>query len=273
VSYDELETSIDAGQPVECYLLSRSGTEWLLTSADRAIVLPDIGIFEPNDILAGGQDLRQEDQNGGVELQLPRTSPIVEPYISFPPAEKTWVRIYRAHRGEEQDAVCIFFGCIAGVSFAAGGSIAVVQCTSLLGGMAQRVPGLAYTVQCNRVLYGPGCDVIAANFRDSITVESVIFSGGRSTLTSPQFALRADGWFTAGWLERSNGERRMIVDHVGDTVQLMSRFSQLDSCEVLSAYAGCDLTRATCIARFDNAVNFMGFEWMPWRDPHTKRVG
>jgi uncharacterized phage protein (TIGR02218 family) len=272
MSYDERETSVAGGKPVECFYLSRGDLEWLMTSADRAVVLPGIGICEPGDIVAGGQDLREEDQNGSVELQLPRTSPIVEPYISFPPAEKTLVRIYRAHRGEENDTSCIFVGWIAGVTFA-DGSIAIVNCTSILAGAGQRIPGLAYTAQCNHALYGPGCDVIAANFRDSITVESIVFSGGRATLTSPQFALREDGWFTAGWLERATGERRMIVDHVGDTVQLMNRFSELDSCEVLSAYAGCDLTRAMCIARFNNVLNFLGFEWIPCRNPHTKRVG
>lgn len=268
MSYDERETSVADGQPVECYRASRGGLEWFLTSADRAIELPGIGIFEPDDVLAGGQDLREEDQNGGIELQLPRTSQIVESYISFPPLEKTWVWIYRAHRGDEADATCIFFGWIAGVTFA-GGSVASVQCTSLLGGMGQRVPGLAYTAQCNRVLYGPGCEVDPESFRDSIAVTSMI----GSTLASPHFALRPDGWYTAGWVQRSNGERRMIVEHIGDTVRLMNRLSDLGSFEIISAYAGCDLTRAVCIARFNNAANFMGFEWIPWRDPHTKRVG
>ena len=268
MSYEEREISVHSGDPVECYLLIRGSQEWRLTSADRPIVLSGLGVYEPGDVRASGQDLREEDQNGGVEIQVPRTSPIIAPYISSPPAEKTWVRIFRAHRGEEEDAVCIFVGWISGVT-AAGGSIATVQCASLLGGMGRRIPGLAYAAQCSRALYGPGCDVVAADFRDSITVTGI--SG--STVTSPQFALRANGWFTAGWLERSNGDRRMIVAHTGDAVQLMSPFVGLATSEALSAYAGCDLTRAACVARFDNAANFLGFEYIPMLDPHRQRIG
>jgi uncharacterized phage protein (TIGR02218 family) len=268
MAYEALETSVHEGQPIECFHFTRGGQEWFLTSADVEVVLPEIGTFEPEAVLAGGQELREEDDKGGIEIQLPRTSPIVEPYIPFYPSDRTWLRIYRGHRGDEASAICVFFGSIDSVALREG-SIARVQCASLLGGLVRRVPGLAYTVQCNRALYGPGCDVDPDDYRDSVAVMTV--SG--STLTAPAFNDREDGWYTGGWIERSSGERRFVVSHVGPTVQLMSPFQGLASYEVVSAYAGCNLTRAMCIARFNNAANFLGFEWVPWRDPHKKRVG
>ncbi len=267
MSYGTRETSVHEGEPIECVAFSRGAQQWLITSADRQVILPSAGTFEPDSIVTGGQDLREEDQKGGVEIELPRTSPIVEPYIPYFPTETTWVRIYRAHRGEESSAICTFFGSIDSVSFR--GSIARVQCASLFGRLTRRVPGLAYTVQCNRALYGPGCGVDPESFREQIRIQSI--DGSR--VTSMAFALRPAGWFTGGWLERSSGERRFIVNHTGDTVELMSPFAALTTSESVYAYAGCDLTRATCIERFANAANFLGFEWIPWRDPHTKRVG
>jgi len=268
MSYEEREISVYDGKPVECFHFWRGGTDWFLTSADREIVLPEIGTFEPEAMLAGGQELREEDDNGAVEIQLPRTSAIVAEYIPYLPTGKTWLRIYRAHRDDLTSPICVFFGSVASVAFR-DGSIAHIQCASLLGSLGRRVPALAYTVQCNRPLYGPGCGVNAADFRTSIVVLSV--SG--STVVSNGFAQRfEDGWFTAGWLERSDGDRRFIVHHAGNTVQLMSPFPDLAPGETVSAYAGCDLTRATCISRFENAANFLGFEWIPTRDPHRQRI-
>lgn len=268
MSYEERETSVYQGQPVECYLFTRGSTQYLLTSADRQIVLPGIGTFEPEAVLAEGQEHREEDHAGGTVLELPRTSPIVADFIPLQPSERTWLRIYRAHRGDESSPSCIFFGWLDVVSFDHDGSIAKLQCVSLHSYFRRRVPRVAYTVQCNRVLYGPGCDVNPDDFRDECAITAV----DGASLTSPGFALRPDGFFTAGWVQRSSGERRFVVAHTGDTVQVMNAFHDLTPPETLSAFAGCDLTRETCINRFNNVERFLGFEWIPYRDPHRQRI-
>lgn len=268
MSYQDLEESVYGGKPIDCFHFRRGTTDWFITSGDRALELPGIGVFEPAAIRAGGLELRDEDDSGSIEIELPRTSPIVAAYIPYLPAEKTWLRVYQVHRGAEDDPICTFIGSIASVAFR-GASIAHLQCLSLLGNLSRRVPTLAYTVQCNRPLYGPGCGVDPESFRDSVAVDDV----DGATVTSSQFALHADGWFAAGWLQRTNGERRFIVSHTGSAVVLMSPFPDLAVGETVSAYAGCDLTRETCIERFGNAANFFGFEWIPTRDPHKQRIG
>lgn len=266
MGYEERETSVYEGDPVECYQFTRGPDEWLFTSADSPVTLPVIGTFTPAAVVAGGIELREEDSKGGVEIQLPRTSPVTAPFVSAPPVEKTWVRVYRAHRGAEDDHVCIFLGWIDGAPIQ--GSVAVAKCVSILSAFKRRVPGLAATVKCNHALYGAGCGVNREDFRVSVTVIGV--SG--AFVMSDDFGTREDGWFQGGYLERSNGDRRFIVYHVGGTVQLMSPFPDLATSEVVSAYAGCDLTREVCLARFNNVANFLGFEHMPLRDPHTQRV-
>lgn len=268
MTYDTRETSVHDGEPVECYLFNRGSASWLLTSADRQIVLPAFGTFEPEAVLAQGQEHRQEDHQGGTSLDLPRTSPIVTAYIQLQPAAKTWLRIYRAHRGDETSPSCVFNGWVDVVSFGRDASVARLQCVSLLSYLRRRVPSIAYTVQCNRAVYAPGCDVDQELFRDECSITAV----DGAILTSPGFALRPAGYFQAGWIERESGERRFIVAHVDDTVELMNSFADLAPPETVSAFAGCDLTRTTCIGRFDNIERFLGFEWIPWRDPHRQRI-
>lgn len=270
MSFDSRETSVYDGQPVECFQFTRGESAWLLTSADVAITLPGVGVFEPSAIEASGRELREDSEQDGIELLLPRTSEIIAPFISFHPSEVTWVRVYRVHRGDEDYPRCIFFGAISNTPFTRDGSIARVQCASLLSLYQRRVPGLAYTAQCNRVLYGPGCDLDPEDFKGVLNVSS--FSG--SEITSPGLSLFQNGYFTAGLVQRANGERRFITLHDGYSLYLMSPFTeQITPGESVTAYAGCPLTRAACIEKFDNVAKFLGFEWIPTKDPHVQRIG
>jgi len=268
MSYEARETSVHAGEPIECYLFTRGSTSWLLTSADRQVVLPAFGTFEPEAVLAGGQEHREEDDQGGTTIELPRTSPIVADYIPLHPPVKTWIKIYRAHRGDETSPSCVFNGWVDVVSFSRDASVARLQCVSLFSFLRRRAPSTAYTVQCNHVLYGVGCGLDSEDYRDECSITAV----DGATLTSPGFALRPDGYFKAGWIERENSQRRFVVDHVGNEVVLMTAFADLAPPETVSAFAGCDLTRAVCISRFDNVSHFLGFEWIPYRDPHRQRI-
>ncbi len=268
MSFEDRETSVHGGAPVECVRFWRGSTEWLLTSADREITLAGIGTFSPAAIVVSAIEADEQDDDRGVEIKVPRTHELVAAFIPFHPPERVWLKIYRVHRDAEADPVCEHFGWCDGVTFEQGGSIAVLRCVSLFAGLSMRIPNYGFTIQCNHALYGPRCGLSKEDFRADARIQEV----EGSEITSMAFALYPDGRYNGGWLERANGERRFIVGHQGDSVTLMSPFSGLQAGETVSAYLGCDLTRASCIERFSNSENFFGFEWIPWRDPHTKRV-
>jgi len=267
MSFEDRETSCCAGAPVECARFWRGASEWLITSADREITLPGIGTFVPAAIVIGGVEADEQDDDRGIDVKLPRTHAIVGDYIAFHPAERTWVKLYRVHRGAEDDPVCEFFGWVDGVTFERG-SVASLKCVSLFGGMSTSTPNYLFSVQCNHQLYGPRCGVSASAYAAEARLQAV----DGTALTSMAFALYPDGWYNGGWIERSNSDRRFIVAHTSNTVTVMSPFNGLEAGETVTAYLGCDLTRASCIERFSNSANFFGFEWMPWRDPHKQRV-
>lgn len=264
MSFISRETSIYSASPVDCYKFSRAGAEWFFTSADQAVTLPSIGTFLPLAVMAGGQHFRDEDAEGQLEVRLPRTSEITSPYIAGVPPEETWLKLYRAHRGEESDPVVLFFGLLDHVRFE--GSEAVAVCLSMDARLTRRVPGLSFSVQCNWALYSTECGLNAADFEHALTVATV--SG--VNVTSTDFAAQASGYFTGGWLDYQ-GDKRFIVDHTGDTVQLMWAFPSLPAGASVLAYRGCDHTRAACL-EFGNHLHFLGFEWIPTRDPSVQRI-
>jgi hypothetical protein len=100
-----------------------------------------------------------------------------------------------------------------------------------------------------------------------VTVTTV--SGNQ--VTSNDFALRPDGWFSGGKLEITGRATRLVVAHLGDTITLLSPMPGLRSLDTGYAYKGCDRHLATCRDGFNNLDNHFGFDAIPTRNPHERR--
>lgn len=265
MSYASRETSRSGGAPVECYRFVQGSSLWLWTTADVPVVLPT-GTYSPATLERGGIDLSAEEEGGSLELTVPRGNPVALLFRDYLPATPVSLTVFRAHRGEESDVRVRFLGTVASVRF--DGPSAMLVCQPLRSVFRRSVPGLRYQSQCNWSLYGTGCGVSPASFRDTVTIGTV--SG--VSVTSGDFAARASGWFRNGWLELPTGERRFIVAHVGDTVTLMNPLPALVPGAVVAAYAGCDRTEAACSSKFANLQAFFGFPRIPTRNPHSGSV-
>jgi len=266
MTYDAREKSRHAGQPVEGFRFALGDQTWLFTSADREITLPSGG-FTPEVITRTELDFSQEDTGETIEFAVSRTNPIATPFIGDLPSSPMWVTVYRAHRGEESLAVAIYSGRIIRARFEE--SQAVLVGASLMALLSRPVPVLAMQNPCNHVLYSAGCGANPTTSRDPITVTTV----DGKTVVSNDFALRPDGWFSAGRLvNQESSETRFIADHVGDTVTLISPLPGLASLDEVWAYWGCDHLEATCLGKFDNLVNHLGWSRLPGRNPFTGRI-
>jgi uncharacterized phage protein (TIGR02218 family) len=266
MSYAAREISRFGGEPVECYKFTQGNNTWLYTSADREIVLPTVGTFTPTVITRDELDFSQEDTGETIDFTVPRSNPVAALFIGQLPSTPIGVTVYRAHRGDENSPIVIFSGKIIRCRFEE--SQAILAGASLMSILSRVVPPLAMQTPCNHVLYSAGCGINPTISRDAITVESV--SG--NDVVSPDFALRADGWFTGGRLEGANGETRFIVDHVGDTITLISSLSGLEAGDTPWAYWGCDHLEATCTSKFTNLDNYLGWSRIPSQNPFSGRI-
>ncbi len=80
-----------------------------------------------------------------------------------------------------------------------------------------------------------------------------------------------DATYRGGFILWS-GQRRFIVEKVGQDVTLMSPFIGLTVGQTVKAYAGCDGTETVCAQRFANLDKHLGFARVPYRNPHTRRA-
>jgi len=265
MTYNDREKSRYGGQPIEGFRFQQGDNAWLYTSADREITLPT-GTFAPEPISRTSLDFSQEDTGETIEFTVARANPVAALFIGDLPSTPVWVTVYRAHRGDEDLAVVIFSGRIIRARFEE--SEAILVGASLMSILNRGVPVLELQTPCNHVLYSQACGVNPTVSRDAVTVGTVT----GATVTSDDFALRADQWFRGGRLETSEGDMRFIADHVGDTVKLISPLPGLVAGMAVYAYWGCDHLEPTCEGKFNSLDNHLGWARLPGRNPFSGRI-
>jgi len=266
MTYLAKEESVYEGDVQEFFLFVQGATSYRWTSADETVSVADPSTphdYAPAMITRDQVQYSDEDHAGSLRIGVPDSNPVAQLWQSYTPPTPVFLTVRRKHRSDAE-VVIHWVGKVTSVTFTDQG--ATLNCAPISQSFMQTAPGLLYQSQCVWDLYGTGCGVTAASFKDAATLDTV----DGVTLTDTVFDARPDGYYTNGWVERANGERRFVVDHVGDTITLMNAFpASLTAGETVDAYAGCDRTEATCAATFSNLVNHLGFPRIPSRNPHS----
>lgn len=134
--------------------------------------------------------------------------------------------------------------------------------------------------------YAYSCDADLGDARCTIDLADPVFSG-TGVVAAASDARRftvsgieafADGWFSGGKLVWTGGAnvargmeiKRHAVSALGVSIELWQAMSEtVDTGDAFAVTAGCDKQFSTCKAKFDNAVNFRGFPYMPGNDAVT----
>lgn len=135
-----------------------------------------------------------------------------------------------------------------------------------------RRPGLRarYQKSCRHALYGRGCKLDPEDFAVAGTLAAL--SG--VTLTVAAAAGYSDGYFLAGMVRAPDGALSYVVAHTGSSLTLQRRSNSLENAfastgiaTAVQLYPGCDHSRATCLAKFNNLLRYGGFDWIPQKNP------
>lgn len=147
------------------------------------------------------------------------------------------------------------------------------------GTALQQKLGTSYTPECRWTLgqnYGvsgkPGCKVNLAALTVSTSITSVTDrrSFGASGLA------QATGYFDAGTMTVTSGNNAGLVREVkrffsGGSLEVWEMFPYTFTVgDTFTIAPGCDKTRATCISKFSNILNFGGFPDLPGIDRLNK---
>ena len=132
-------------------------------------------------------------------------------------------------------------------------------------------------------IYQSLCDARVGDARCGVTLATPSLKGF-ATVTALDDPYRAvvtglegfaDGWFSFGTAQWSDGKRDGLSDAVvsharlgsADVLGFSTRIGDWVAVgDTFGVTAGCDRRFATCQAKFDNAVNFRGFPHIPGSD-------
>ena len=124
-------------------------------------------------------------------------------------------------------------------------------------------------------IYDPRAGVDLSSLAKAITVSAL--NDQRDVLTVTGIT-EIDGYYSSGWIEAPNLDKRTILSHVGSTLTLNGGFPEftLDAGFNATIYPGDDLLYATWANKFDvltnNGETWGGWEFTPNVDPAVRGV-
>lgn len=264
MTLDAKERSRYEGNPVELYRFAVGATVYRLTSADEDVQSSADGssqTYSKHPITRKNLRLSQESTSGEIDVTLDAEHALSVLFKYESPAAPVSATIYRLHHNDGQAQV-LFTGRIIGATFEPGACL--LKCAPL--DLRPAIPRLYFQKACNWALYGPGCTLDKADWKESGTILSFGGFGMRAAV----FGAFASGYFEKGWVELADLTRRYIVKHVGDLVTLRSPFPTLSVGQAIDVYPGCDRLKETCRDKFSNLPNFSGFPDIPLKNPFTE---
>ena len=190
-------------------------------------------------------------------------APVIEAfsrYISNQPIDPTSVIVYRALATDLTDYVILFSGNVMRVSVKDRQAKAECEANSDVLDFAW--PRVMYQSYCNHDLFDSECALGDAGF---LVQGPVTISG--ADLISAVLGTYANGYFTGGRAVHGADER-LITTHLGSTVTLHVPFDdRVSAGTVVDFYPGCDGSPDTCKNTFNNFTNFLGFPYIPSKNP------
>lgn len=259
MSYASIETSPYGSQPFELYQFTTADNAWYYTSGDKPIVY--LGhTYLPEIIKRTATNQTSETKAGTVRITLPKENPVPQEFVSFCPTTPLFVVIYRGHGGDS-DVVVNFTGRVTMNRFGDFGELTCIPESDFLKNV---VPAVKFQAPCNHFLYDAGCGISKAAFLLPGTIATLNAIGDVVTVAAA--ATKIDNWFTAGYLEIGD-QRRMILLHNGSTLTLIAPLFGVDVGAAVNLYAGCQRDFRTCVQKFSNGKNFLGFQWIPVKNP------
>lgn len=267
-TFDELERSRHDGSRFELYKFETEDNlnEWHYTT-DRNPFDFAAKKWTPEAIQR--DEVKQVSDGSGQRLTItvPYTNPVAILHVPYLPPTPVRVTVYAVQRrATGVEVKQCFIGYIT--SFSQKGPDVEFQCSHIIDSQQQRVPWANFGPGCRYTVFQAGCGVLQAPFEDLIVAGNYTIDG--DTVSSPIFLARSTSpvdpeWFRAGKLVNPyTGEKRYITSHVGDTIKLIYPFTRVNPLtQSLIAIAGCIRTEAICRTKYNNKLNYLGFDKMP----------
>lgn len=265
MSFSDLETSLQNGQPVRLYMFQRGPLKWGFTSADRAISHLSVN-FKSIEGGISDDGIRQTEDTPSDTLRITTSAEmdVAKMFRHISPSQTVTLTIFDLHYGDDGYLV-VWTGIVVGVKFP-NDFTATLECKTLDATMEQTGLRQTWTKICPYQLYSPSCGVQRNLFRVDATISAL----DAVSINVPLASAKPNNWYSGGyveWTSQYGTEQRGIELHQGAVLHLYGGTYGLSEAMNVAIYAGCDRLFATCNTKFQNTPNYGGAPHMPGKSP------
>ena len=175
-TFDQDETGLDSGNPLELYRFYGDLGSYTYTSGNRATLFAapssnQAEAYKPIPLQRTEIILGDVTEKNELKITLPKNLSLISDYVfDISPTDDLVMEIYRQH-GPTGQMQLIFYGIVAG--FAVAENKVTATCPSSFSNyLGTSFPNVYFQSNCNHVLYGPGCGVS----RDAFTVNASVLT-------------------------------------------------------------------------------------------------
>lgn len=267
MAYQDSESGMTSGSPIELYEFSGTYNTYRMTSSLKEII-SNGATFKPTAIQRNRLKVATQDSDDAVlEIDLPFDHPMMKEYAYQNAPPNLSVRILRAHRTDHNDTILLWAGRVT--AFSVEGRLGKLRVPSVFGYLLEgNTPNPRYQAPCNHILYDERCAVDPGLHQHLTKILSI--EGNNLRLQSLPFL---ENEASGGMVVSSSGEGRMVIRNLGDSVTLSYSFSRLKIGDDIIIRKGCDHSfEGHCKTRFNNGPRFGGFPLVPDRNPFTSSL-
>lgn len=259
MSYNSDETSVDKGNPIECYKFDYDNLSFCYTSSQHIQQVNGV-VYSP-EFIERGDTLKLGDSGGTLEtctITVPRTNSIALLYQGAPPElSSVRLQVFRLH-GHTSDVIKIIDGVVSQVRF----RDSIAELTITIENVLNRyIPRGSLSYNCQNCIYDEKCGLNANNYAHICYVSD--WDG--LTIYSSNLQEKPSGYFTDGCMLMGKSLRAISL-HTDNIIQIKYPINEADKMGSFVVYPGCSQVFATCARRFNNTDNFNG---IPYIQPYN----
>lgn len=269
MAYDDVESSIESGSPVELYQFAvATGTTYYFCSGSDTITFSGHD-YTPIAIVREAIPIDSKARMEMLKVSIPGTHALAQLYANLVPAFPTKASIFRLHRTDSSNTVInLYSGVVRAVSFDEKEGKADIGIMPVSGRFSRNLPRYTYQSLCGNILYDRWCKVDKTAF-NVVGVVGPMTSAVQFTVAG--LSAEPDQWSNSGYVIY-NGDYRLITDQTGGVVTIITPFTVDINTQTVTVYAGCDHSQTACNLKFSNGTNYRGFPQVPRRNPFTSGV-
>lgn len=287
MSFESIQTG-PRGRTVELYEFFQEGVFTRVTSAANNQTASG-NTYETLAGLSRTSPVQSnESRSGEIEVTVPISFPLVDQFRGTLPSSFPELTIYKLHLNDPDLALFSYWkGVVVNCAFNDDEFKATLFCLPPSRVFDRPVPRAVYSGLCNHQLYDAGCKVVRNTYAAALTILAVDASGTTLTVNNLRSAAAAivaaqslsltaqeiDDFWQRGLITSvgSPVEHRMVVQtDVGnnpDVVRINIPFRNPVVGQSFQFTAGCAHNLDFCNRKFNNAINFGGFPYVPTLNP------